>query len=44
MNSGQAIDFKGKSLAIDLPENSTLRIATVGAELDEGVYGRHAEE
>ena len=44
VNSGQAIDFKGKSLAIDLPENSTLRIATVGAELDEGVYGRHAEE
>ena len=36
VNSGQAIDFKGKSLAIDLPENSTLRIATVGAELDEG--------
>jgi hypothetical protein len=36
VESGQAIDFKGKSLAIDLPENSTLRIATVGAELDEG--------
>jgi hypothetical protein len=36
VDSGQAIDFKGKSIAIDLPENSTLRIATVGAELDEG--------
>jgi hypothetical protein len=36
VESGQAIDFKGKSLAIDLPENSTLRIATGGAELDEG--------
>lgn len=33
---GQKINFEGKSLAIDVPNNSTLRIITVGAELDEG--------
>ena len=37
VESGQAINFKGKSLALEVPENSTLRIITVGAELDEGV-------
>ena len=35
--SSQAINFKGKSIALEVPENSTLRIVTVGAELDEGV-------
>jgi hypothetical protein len=35
--SGQAINFKGKSITLEVPENSTLRIVTVGAELDEGV-------
>lgn len=38
--SGQAINFKGKSIALEVPENSTLRIVTVGAELDEGVIDR----
>jgi hypothetical protein len=33
---GQVINFHDKSLAIDVPNNSTLRIMTVGAELDEG--------
>ena len=33
---GQIINFNGKSLAIDVPNNGTLRIVTVGAELDEG--------
>jgi hypothetical protein len=35
--SGQVINFKDKSIALEVPENSTLRIVTVGAELDEGV-------
>jgi hypothetical protein len=33
---GQEINFHGKSLAIDVPNNSTLRVLTFGAELDEG--------
>lgn len=37
VESGQAIYFNGKSLAINVPENSTLRIVTIGAELDEGL-------
>jgi hypothetical protein len=35
--SGQAINFKDKSITLEVPENSTLRVVTVGAELDEGV-------
>jgi hypothetical protein len=37
VESGHVVDFKGKPLAINVPENSTLRIVTVGAEMDEGV-------
>lgn len=36
---GHEINFKGKSVTLEVPENSTLRIVTVGAELDEGVIG-----
>jgi hypothetical protein len=37
VESGQAIKFSDKSVALEVPENGTLRIITVGAELDEGV-------
>jgi hypothetical protein len=34
---GQEIDFRGKSIVTDVPENGSLRIVTVGIELDEGM-------
>lgn len=34
---GQEIDFRGKSIVTDVPENGSLRIVTVGIELDDGV-------
>jgi hypothetical protein len=44
VESGQTINFKGKSLSLEVPENSTLRIVTVGAELDEGIIdSRHKD-
>ena len=33
VESGQVIDFNDKSVTIDVPENGSLRIATVGAEM-----------
>lgn len=36
LEGGQVIDFNGKSVTIDVPENGSLRIVTVGAEMDEG--------
>lgn len=37
VESGKQIDFNDKSIIINVPENSTLRIVSVGVELDEGV-------
>jgi hypothetical protein len=37
VESGERIDFKDKSIVIDVLENSTLRIVSVGVELDDGV-------
>lgn len=37
VESGEQIDFKHKSIVIDVPENRTLRIVSVGVELDDGV-------
>lgn len=34
---GQEIDFRGKSIVTDVLENGSLRIVTVGIELDDGV-------
>jgi hypothetical protein len=34
---GQEIDFREKSIVADVPENGSLRIVTVGIELDDGV-------
>ena len=39
VESGQVIDFNDKSVTIDVPENGSLRIATVGAEMDDGDIG-----
>ena len=42
VESGQVIDFNDKSVTIDVPENGSLRIATVGAEMDDGdISGRN---
>ena len=39
VESGQVIDFNDKSVTIEVPENGSLRIATVGAEMDDGDIG-----
>jgi hypothetical protein len=36
VEGGQVIDFNDKSITLDVPENGSLRIATVGAEMDQG--------
>jgi hypothetical protein len=36
VEGGQVIDFNDKSITVDVPENGSLRIATVGAEMDQG--------
>lgn len=36
VEGGQVIDFNSKSITIDVPENGSLRIVTVEAEIDEG--------
>jgi hypothetical protein len=42
VEGGQVIDFNDKSITVDVPENGSLRIATVGAEMDEGdINGRN---
>lgn len=41
VESGQVISFNGKSTVVDVPENSTLRIVTVGIEADDGVVGNN---
>ena len=39
IESGQVIVFNDKSVTIEVPENGSLRIATVGAEMDDGDIG-----
>ena len=39
VESGQVIGFNDKSVTIEVPENGSLRIATVGAEMDDGDIG-----
>ena len=42
VEGGQVFDFNDKSITVDVPENGSLRIATVGAEMDEGdIDGRN---